>query len=304
MPTSLVTHEAHEFTHAVAGLAIDFVRTDRGFGPAVMTNAGARHVKVGVGGLDFSTVMDSETPEGSVAVQLLLTNPGGVTMCGVEVDQRRPSVFTPGVPVHGRLPAGVRAATLVAGASQLQHLAMDLGVGELDLGRTRVPMNPTPPVRQLVGALRLVATRPELIEAPGRDTLLLESLVLALAPAQPPARSAPRRRSSGDIVALALDHVLQTQTWLPTMSELCRATLASQSVVRAAFLDALGMPPSTYFQLRVMSELRRLLVTSTPDDSTVTGLASSLGLTQYGRVAGRYQVIYGETPRQTLQRRP
>ncbi len=64
-----------------------------------------------------------------------------------------------------------------------------------------------------------------------------------------------------------------------------------------------GVPPSSYFRLRVLARLRELLLSADPRHDTVTALAASLGLTQFGRVAGRYKALYGETPpSQTLRR--
>ena len=247
--------------------------------------------------------METQAPQGFVAVQLLVANPGDVVMCGVAVDGLRPSVFAPDTPVYGRLPAGVRAVTLVADSSALHGLAADLGLRELDLHRTRVSMEATPAVQRLVVGLRDVARDPGLIEATAGDTYVLESLVRALAPEQlggSPRES--RRRASASIVSLAMEYVEQSQTWRPPMSELCRVAMTSESSLRAAFVDVLGMPPTTYLQLRVLGLLRRRLIEADPRHDTVTTVASSLGLMQFGRIAGRYKRVYAESPKVTLLR--
>ena len=302
MPITITTDEVHEFTHAVAGLEIDFVRTERGFGPAEMTSVDTPVAKISVGTMGFASIMQSEPPPGTVVVQLLPVA-GGVTMCGVEMHPDRPSLFVPGTTVFGRLAAGVHATTLVASGQALQALAADLGTGDLDLGRTRPAMEPTPQVQQLVARLRDVSLHPDLAEQASNDTRLLESVVRALAATQPQHVRHLRRRDSGTIVALAREHADRSGSWLPTISELCRAALTSESGLRAAFVEVLGVPPSTYFQVRVLSELRRLLLVADPQIDTVSGLASSLGLTHFGRVAERYRALFGETPRQTLKHR-
>ena len=86
------------------------------------------------------------------------------------------------------------------------------------------------------------------------------------------------------------------------MSELCRVAMTSESSLRAAFVDVLGMPPTTYLQLRVLGLLRRRLIEADPRHDTVTTVASSLGLMQFGRIAGRYKRVYAESPEVTLLR--
>lgn len=303
MPTIIRTDEVDEFTHAVAGLEIDFTRTDLGYGPAEMISVDGGAAQVSVGGLDFSAVMHSEPPADTVTVQLVHVNPANVSMCGVAMGEHRPSVFVPGTTVFGWLPAGVRATTVVSSFDTLQSLADDLGVGPLDLRRTRLAMDPSPQVRPLVERLRDVAQRPTLVEASASSTRLLESVVRALAEPEKMTGRPSRRRDSATIVMLAREHADRTNTWLPAASELCRAAMTSESSLRAAFVEVLGVPPSVYFQVRVLAELRRLLLSADLQTDTVASLCVSLGLTHFGRVAARYRALYGETPRETLRSR-
>jgi AraC-like DNA-binding protein len=302
LPSTIRTDEVHEFTYAVMGAEIEFVRKDLGFGPAVMTRAEAPGIQLSAGGIDFSTVMESRVPEGSVAVQLLTHDPGGATMCGLATDPDRPSLFAPRAPVFGHLPAGVRATTIVASVEALHAATADLGLGELNLKRTRMRMDPTPQVVQLVEGLRDLSSDPGLLEASNNGRRLVEQLAVSLAEGGQPTNGRCRRRDSAEVVALAIEYAQQTGVWQPTLGELSRASLASESSLRTAFVEVLGVPPSTYFQLRVLRELRRLLLVADPDVDTVTALASGLGLSQFGRVAGRYRLLFGETPSRTLHR--
>jgi hypothetical protein len=255
LPSTIRTDEAHEFTYAVMGAEIEFVRKDLGFGPAVMTRAHAADIQLSAGGIDFSTVMESRVPEGSVAMQLLTHDPGGATMCGLATDPDRPSLFAPRAPVFGHLPAGVRATTIVASVEALHSAAADLGLGELDLERTRMRMNPTPQVLRLVEDLRDLSGDPGLLEASDNGRRLVGQLVVSLTEGGRPTHRLGRRRDSGEVVALAIDYAQQTGVWQPTLGELCRASLASD-----------------------------------------------LGLSPFGRVAGRYRLLFGESPSRTLRR--
>jgi AraC-like DNA-binding protein len=177
-----------------------------------------------------------------------------------------------------------------------------LGLDELDLDRTRMRMHPTPQVAQPVEVLRDLTGDPGLLEASNNGRRLVELLAVGLAEEGEEPNRPGRRRDSGEVVALAIDYAQQAGAWQPTLGELCQASLASESSLRAAFVEVLGVPPSTYFHLRVLRELRRQLLDADPDFDTVTALASGLGLSQFGRVAGRYRLLFGESPSRTLRR--
>jgi AraC-like DNA-binding protein len=303
MTSTIRTDEAHDFTHAVAGAEIEFIRKDRGHGPAVMTRADGGSILLSAGGMGFSTVIESHLPDGAVALQVVTVDPGGVTMYGLPVEPGRPTFFAPGSPIFGHLTAGVRATTIVTSEEAVQSVAADLRLGHVDLRRPRMRMDPVPGVRSLVDRLGDLTHDPGLLEVASNGTRLVEHLAVALAADAGPTNPG-RRRDSGSIVALAIDYVEQTGTWQPTMSELCRASLASVSSLRAAFVEVMGIPPTAYFQLRVLRELRGRLLAGVHGQDTVTEHASALGLTQFGRVAGRYRALYGETPSQTLRGNP
>lgn len=86
------------------------------------------------------------------------------------------------------------------------------------------------------------------------------------------------------------------------MTELCHAAAVSQSRLRAAFVEVFGTPPTEFFQARLLSRLREQLGAADPARDTVTEVCISLGLSQFGRVAGRYRARYGELPSETLRR--
>jgi AraC-like DNA-binding protein len=207
------------------------------------------------------------------------------------------------MPVFGSVPAGSRAITAVAFLEPLTSVAEDLGLGELLPPSTAAAVRTTAEVRSLIGDLRQIAACPELLETPSGPIRLLEAVARAAAShdARAP-RGEGRGFDSRGIVAACLEHVQATGSHQPTISELCRVAHASETRLRQAFVEQLGLPPIQYFQIRVLSMLRSELLAADPCGSTVTETATSLGLTQFGRVAGRYRVLFGETPRETLRR--
>lgn len=121
-------------------------------------------------------------------------------------------------------------------------------------------------------------------------------------PRRSPHDPTPRRLDSRKIVSDAIEFVETNGTHQPTIDELCRAAHASESRVRLAFVEVVGVPPSQYFQRRLLSRLRNDLLDGDPVTTSVTEIATALGVSQFGRMAGRYREAYGELPSETLRR--
>ncbi len=302
MVTRVSVDEVTEFRTAVAGVEIDWVRIDRGWGPAFMVSSGKHDVAVSYGGLDFSTIMHTQVPDDSVAFQLVTRAPDGMRWCGSEADDMDLRSYRPSMSVMANVPAGSRAVTMVAELEALLHVADDLGLPQFRIPASTDALPRTPEVWAMNNDLVQIAAAPDLLETPTGTTRLLESTARALASVQSARSPAARGFDSRGIVTACLDYVEATGVHQPAISELCRAAYASESRLRQAFVEVLGVPPTQYFQLRVLSRLRNELLTTNPGESTVTRAATSLGLTQLGRVAGRYRAVFGETPRDTLQR--
>jgi AraC-like DNA-binding protein len=62
------------------------------------------------------------------------------------------------------------------------------------------------------------------------------------------------------------------------------------------------MGPKSYLTLRRMHLARQRLSTADPSMSTVTDVATQFGFWQFGRFAGEYKSMFGESPSVTLQR--
>jgi methylphosphotriester-DNA--protein-cysteine methyltransferase len=152
-------------------------------------------------------------------------------------------------------------------------------------------------------ALWRVTSDPDLMDDPVERGWLLDSAVTAMAAGRGRTRSRDERRlDSKRIVLDCIEFVDATECHQPTMSELCRAACASQSRVRQAFVEVLDTPPIQFFQYRLLSRLRDELLQADPANESVTRIASSLGVTQLGRIAGRYRRLFDELPSETLQK--
>lgn len=88
------------------------------------------------------------------------------------------------------------------------------------------------------------------------------------------------------------------------LAEICAATGASESSLRACCHEHLGMGPVRYLWLRRMHLVQRTLLLATPETSTVTQIAMDHGFWELGRFSTQYRSFFGEPASATLQRTP
>jgi transcriptional regulator GlxA family with amidase domain len=88
------------------------------------------------------------------------------------------------------------------------------------------------------------------------------------------------------------------------MSELCERVGVSERTLRSCCAEFLGMSPIRYVLLRRLREVNSALRDADPDTVNVAEVAHRFGFAQFGRFAGAYRAIFGETPSTTLQSTP
>ena len=76
---------------------------------------------------------------------------------------------------------------------------------------------------------------------------------------------------------------------------------STRSVYRL-YQRTFAVGPRRYYEMKQLVRLRAALREARPDEETVTRIASSLGFTDLGRLAARYQGQFGELPSTTLGR--
>lgn len=301
MPIQIEALEVDDFTTAIAGLEIDYVRTDAGDGPCQMTVAGTDAGKLSVGSVGFSTISRTDVPDGLVVFSLITSTPPGGVWCGVDLTVGQMNVYGPGTSFVGVNPAGLGASFLAVGLDSIERAAADLG-STLVTSSSVQPLPSRPSVERLRGAMRRASAHPELMDDVRLASIIVDAAVGALTDEESSDTDRHRRLDSRKIVLACLEYVESIDCHQPAMTDLRRAACASESRVRQAFIEVLNVSPTRYFQYRLLSRLRDDLLQADPTQETVTRIASSLGVTQLGRIAGRYRQLFEELPSDTLRR--
>ena len=86
------------------------------------------------------------------------------------------------------------------------------------------------------------------------------------------------------------------------MQELCDAAGVSERLLRYAFEDLTGVSPSRYLSLFRLCEACRALSQADVLNQSVKSVALNCGLWDLSRFADSYRRVFGELPRETLQR--
>lgn len=303
MPMLIEANEVDGFRTAIAGLEVEYVRT----GPEpdacwVLYNASGE-IQLTTGKMGFSTISYVEIPRNTTVISLNTSAPPGASWCGIHPEPGTVNVYGPGTPFVGINPVGFGATILVTPNDAIERTVGDLRLGEPSAHRSVRPLAGSAETGALRTALWRVTEAPGLMDDPVEQRRLLDTAVTAIFAADGGVRPrADRRLDSKRIVLDCINHVEATQSHHPAMSELCRAASASQSRVRQAFVEVLDASPMQYFQYRLLGRLRNELVQADPAVESVTRIASSLGVTQLGRIAGRYRRLFDELPSETLRR--
>lgn len=116
-----------------------------------------------------------------------------------------------------------------------------------------------------------------------------------------------RRRPGADLPRI----VKRAEDWLdadasvrPSIQEMSRVLGVSPRQLYRAFDAEVGMSPAKFVRQHRMTQARLELVNADPAETTVTHVAQSWGFWELGRFAVEYRQLFGESPSETLQKRP
>ena len=161
-------------------------------------------------------------------------------------------------------------------------------------------------LQRLHGAAgQLAEDAPEIISHPeaarGLEQALIEALVSCLGEGEAREDRSVQRRHSLILRRFrrAVEEHPDQTLYIP---ELCTSIGATGRTLRACCQEQLGMSPKRYLLLRRMHLARRALRESSLTATTVTDVATQYGFWEFGRFAGEYKSLFGESPSATLRR--
>jgi AraC-like DNA-binding protein len=88
------------------------------------------------------------------------------------------------------------------------------------------------------------------------------------------------------------------------IDDLLKVAEVSERTLRRAFKEYFGIGPTRYLKLRQLHQVRRVLRSSDAETTSVTKVLFGQGVTQLGRFASHYRILFGELPSETLLTRP
>ena len=89
-----------------------------------------------------------------------------------------------------------------------------------------------------------------------------------------------------------------------SLAELCRTTGTSARTIQYAFRDQYGVAPQVYHRAQRLNAVHRSLKKQWASETRVTDVALDHGFWHLGRFSQAYRLRFGESPSETLARRP
>ena len=89
-------------------------------------------------------------------------------------------------------------------------------------------------------------------------------------------------------------------THMLRLADLCRLAEVSERTLRTIFLESFGMTPGRYLRARKLRAIRAALICADPRYETVSKIAGQFGMSDLGRMARDYRLLFGEYPHATL----
>lgn len=293
------------------GTATDHIQVGRGrlrgeLGFIPLAGTGLRSVQysvdlciTGTGSPDYAHILFVVDAPAPIAVSGAGVGRGGMVLIdgGSSVDAR----IGGGVTWVGMQLPAARFSSLWQGAGSTDILARGHPVlGQADRGSDAA-------LREALAEIdRLARRRPELFEDSAWlfnvERMLLDLYMAALVSGIEPAGDARQPLQARRIIGTVNAFVSAHEEVRPSIAELCSTLKLGQRRLERAFLDVLGLRPNQYLRLRALNLTREALMDPRNANESVTRCAVRHGFWHFGRFAGYYKALFGETPSETKRR--
>jgi AraC family transcriptional regulator, ethanolamine operon transcriptional activator len=157
-------------------------------------------------------------------------------------------------------------------------------------------------LRSRLGALLRLdpAQSPDLVVVAERD--IYQRVALALSNGPDAARPSPAARRR--VLRTAEEYIRSHTHDRLSLADLCRASGCSERTLRSAFQEHYGVSPLAFIKRVRLLGLRGDLLDASPRSARVIDLALRWGFWHLGHLSRDYRRLFGETPIETLTRRP
>jgi AraC family transcriptional regulator, ethanolamine operon transcriptional activator len=136
----------------------------------------------------------------------------------------------------------------------------------------------------------------------GIEISLLNSLITAIAGANNKTSLSEKAKPSRKIMRMALEHVRRNNWRTLLVSDLARAARITERTLHRSFNQQLGIGPARYLKLRQLNIVRRALRSKLDSPEKVSDIMCEIGVSEFGRFAGEYRALFGESPSKTRRR--
>jgi AraC-like DNA-binding protein len=215
-----------------------------------------------------------------------------------------------GMQSHHRTTGPVDCVVLTLDASDLADAAFALTGRDLTVTPGKVLRPPAGLGKRLSSAieaaLRVSAKMPGAFAsaqaAHALGVTLLRLMVMCLMHGEARREPGPQHRRA--TIARKFAAEIEANLGRPLLiPEVCRNIGVPERTLRSVCQEQLGMSPHQFLALRRLHLVRQTLLRSNGHSTTVTEAMTSQGIWEFGRFAGSYKALFGESPSATLARK-
>ncbi len=308
MPGSIIraTNDAEEFRGQIRPADRDYIVLRRGV-------FSGRTVKVDLNQVWLQKISETLPRSWSVQIErIALAFPlaeYGSKMSDANFVGGKVDVILPGRTLWHSTPPGSEVASLSIAAEALAVLGPALAGRDIVISRDLRSLQILPATMQRLrrlhkATIHLAETAPEIITnedaARGLDEALADLFIECLTQEDAGKESTASRRHRATIQRLH-DLAEQHAEEPLFLSEVCQKLGVARRTLELCCREHIGTSPKRYLTLRRLHLAHTALRRASPDQTSVTEIATRYGFWELGRFAVEYRSVFGETPSASLR---